>query len=195
MTMKQVRMVCRGNRPLMLHNVQLASPMNAYAKELKRLNGKRVKVDEDRTAIARVEFEGGLYLNESDGPYIPGANVLASLIEGAKVKRAGKKVERGVLIQSFECPLIYDGPRDVEGLWGGGTSKYVDIRPVTVQTSKVDRCRPIFHEWKIEVDLIVDETALDYTEFVEITQLAGKMAGLGDYRRVYGRYDVTLSEL
>lgn len=195
MGVREVRMVCTGTRPLLLHNVQLASPLNPYAKRLKTLNSKRVKTDEDRIAMARVEFEGSLYFEEGIGPYLPGANLLASLIEGAKIKRAGRKVERGVVVKDFQCPLIYRGPRDIEGLWGGGESEYVDIRPVTVTTSKVDRCRPIFREWAIEAVVLVDEGAIDYEEFVEVAHLAGRMAGLGDYRRVYGRYEVELTEL
>lgn len=192
--MKSVKIVCTGTRPLMVHNVRLASPMNPYARELKKLNSKRVKTDEDRLAMAKVEFEGGLYYDEEIGPYLPGANLLASLIEGGKVKRAGKKIERSVQVVEFELPLIYRGPRDIEGLWGNGESEFVDIRPVTVTTSKVDRCRPIFRNWAIEATLLVDEGGMNYDEFAEVAKLAGAMAGLGDYRRQFGRYDVSLSE-
>lgn len=193
---RRVRMVCRGTQPLLLHNVQLASPMNAYAKRLKALNSKRTKTDEDRLAIAQVEFEGSLYFDEEIGPYMPGQNVLASLTEGAKIIRAGKKIERGVAVETIQCPLIYAGPRTVEGLWNGGEkSAFVDIRPVTVQTSKVDRCRPIFRDWAIEAVVLVNESALDYEEFQTVAELAGTMAGLGDYRKAYGRYNVELVEL
>lgn len=193
--MKKYQLTGTGTRPLLLHNVRLASPMNPYAKRLKALNSKRVKTDEDRLAMARVEFEGGLYFDEALGPYIPGPNVLACLIEGAKIKRWGRKVERGVQVMDFAIPLIYQGPRDIDGLWGGGESEFVDIRPVTVQTSKVDRCRPIFHDWVFETEVLLDESALDPDDFAEVVKLAGSMAGLGDYRRAYGRFDAGLIEL
>lgn len=195
MGIRHARIVCTGTKPLLLHNVQLASPLNPYAKELKALNSKRVKTDEDRLAVARVEFEGSLYFEDGIGPYIPGQNVLASLIEGAKITRSGRKVERGVTIESFQCPLIYEGPRTVEGLWGNGESRFVDLRPVTVQSSKVDRCRPYFPQWAIEATLFVDESALDWDDFLSIAKMAGAMAGLGDYRRVYGRYSAEVTEL
>lgn len=195
MGVRQVSMLCTGTTPLLMHNVQLASPLNPYAKELKRINGKRSKTDEDRFAVARVEFEGGMYFEEGIGPYLPGPNVKASLIEGAKVKRMGVKIKRGVTVTDFKCPLIYQGPRTVEALWGDGKSEFVDMRPVTVQTSKVDRCRPYFRDWKIEATVLLDEGALDYSDFEEIAMLAGAMAGLGDYRSVYGRYSVELTEL
>lgn len=189
--MKRVTMTCVGTRPILLHNVRLASPLNPYAKRLKALNSNRSKTDEDRIEIARVEFEGSLYYDNELGPYIPGENVTACLVEGAKIKRGGKKIERGVQVMSFQCPLLYDGPRTIEGLWNGGESEFIDIRPVTVQTSKVDRCRPIFRNWVIEVDLVVDEGVLDFAEFKTHAEQAGKYAGLGDYRKAFGRFEVS----
>lgn len=191
----KVRLTGTGTRPLLMHNVQLASPLNAYAKQLKALNSKRVKTDEDRIAVARVEFEGSLYFDPEIGPYVPGPNVLASLVEGGRLTKAGKKVERGVNVNDFQMPLIYRGPRDVESLWGGGESEYVDIRTVVVQRNKVDRCRPIFREWAFEAEVLLDPTVIDLAEFIEVARNAGAMAGIGDYRRMYGRYSVVVEEI
>ncbi len=191
----KVRMTATGTRPLLIHNVRLASPLNAYAKRLKALNGKRNKTDEDRLEVARVEFEGSLYHNDEIGPYIPGPNVFRSLIGGGRLTKAGKRIERGVLLDEVEIPLIYRGPRDVEGLWGGGESDFVDVRTVVVMRSKVDRCRPIFRDWKFEVDLTLDPSAIDLDEFVQVAKNAGAMEGIGDYRLMYGRYSVEIEQL
>lgn len=191
----KIRMTCTGTRPLLLHNVQLASPLNPYAKKLKALNSKRTKTDEDRLEIARVEFEGSLYYDPQIGPYMPGQNLFRSLIGGARLIKAGKKIERGVVIADFQLPLVYSGPRDVEGLWGNGESEYVDIRPVTVQRNKVDRCRPIFRDWLVEADVVIDPKAIEYDEFVEVARLAGEMEGLGDFRTMYGRFSTEVSEI
>lgn len=188
-------MTCTGTRPLLLHNVQLASPMNPFSKKLKALSSKRVKTDEDRIEIARVEFEGSLYFDPDLGPYIPGQNLLRSLIGGARLIKAGKKIERGVVIADFQLPLVYSGPRDVEGLWGDGESEFVDIRPVSVQRNKVDRCRPIFRNWLVEADIVIDPKAIEYGEFCEVARLAGEMEGLGDFRTMYGRFDAQVSEV
>lgn len=193
--MKQFEITCTGTRPLLLHNVRLASPLNPFAKEMKRLNAPRIKTDEDRMAMARVEFEGGLYFDDVLGPYIPGGNFLASIQEGAKIKRGGKKVERGVTILEFELPLIYRGPRTVEGLWNGGDSEFIDLRPVKVAQSRVDRCRPYFKDWQIQGTAIIDESVLEEAEFRDYVMLAGKMAGLGDFRKQYGRYTVEITEV
>lgn len=184
----KVRLTGSGTRPLIMHNVRLASPLNPYAKQLKALNSKRVKTDEDRLEIARVEWEGGLYHDTSIGPFIPAANLLASLIGGAKLIKAGKKVERGVVVDGLEFPLVYDGPRDVEKLWGNGESEFVDMRPVKVQTSRVDRCRPIFRDWIFEAEILIDPKIIEIDEFRTVAENAGRFEGLGDYRRLFGRY-------
>jgi hypothetical protein len=49
----------------------------------------------DPWQIARLEFEGGLYWDDKLGPYMP-ANMLRNrLATGARLIRAGKKIERG----------------------------------------------------------------------------------------------------
>lgn len=188
----KVRISATGTRPLLMHNVQLASPLNSYSKRLKAMNSKRVKTDEDRYEIARVEWEGGLYFDEEIGPYVPGPSVYRSLIDGARLTKAGKKIERGVTLSDLVHPLIYKGPRDLVGLWGGGESEYVDIRTARVGTSKIDRCRPIFRAplpgWGFEADCLIDPKVIDFEEFSEIAANAGEMAGIGDYRLMYGRY-------
>ena len=191
----KVRLTATGTRPLLQHNVQLASPLNRYSKALKAANSKRTKTDEDRVAIARIEFEGSLYFDEQVGPFIPGQNVLASLVEGGRLTKAGKKIERGVMIEDLVLPLVYRGPRDVEGLWGGGESEFVDMRTVVVQRNKVDRCRPIFREWAFEADILIDPSVIDLDEFTDVARNAGAMAGIGDYRRLFGRFDVRVQEL
>lgn len=191
----KVRLTATGTRPLLLHNVQLASPLNAYAKRLKAMNSKRVKTDEDRLEIARVEWEGSLYFDPEIGPYVPGPNVFRSLINGARITKAGKKVERGVVVTELVFPLIYKGPRDMDGLWGNGESEFIDIRTVKVQQSKVDRCRPIFRSWKFEAELLLDPKIIDLAEFTDVAKNAGELEGIGDYRLMYGRFSTEVEPL
>lgn len=191
----KVRLTAKGTRPMLMHNVQLASPLNRYSKQLKQLNSKRVKTDEDRMAVARVEFEGSLYFDAEVGPYVPGPNLLASLVEGGRLTKAGKKIERGVNVDDLVMPLAYSGPRDIDGLWGDGESEFVDIRTVVVQRNKVDRCRPVFREWAFEADILLDPAVIDLDEFREVANNAGAMAGIGDYRRMYGRFSVEIAAL
>ena len=185
-----VSVTCKGTRPLLMSNPQAASPMNFWAKEMKKISGKRKKTDDDYKELARLGFESALYIDDEIGPYLPAANLLASIIEGAKINRLGKAVERGVVACDFMLPLIYKGPRTVEELWNDGESEFVDIRSVNVSRQKVDRCRPIFREWTVEAEYMVDPKIMDFETFRDICVLAGQMAGVGDYRKLYGRFEV-----
>lgn len=184
----KIHLTCVGTRPLLMHNIRLASPFDPYARQLKALNSKRNKTEEDRMEVARVEFEGSLYYDEELGPYLPGGNLFMCLIHGGRQSKSGKKVERGIVVTDFQLPLLYDGPRTIPDLWGSGTSRYVDIRSVTVGGSKIDRCRPIFHQWSLETDLLLDPQFIELEEFERIAETSGLIAGLGDYRLLYGRF-------
>lgn len=194
-----VKLVARGTRPLLMHNVRLASPLNSFAKELSRLNKAKPssrRTDEDRLEIARVEWEGGLYFDDEVGPYVPASWVFKSVLEGARLGRRGQKIEGGLTVVELVHPLIYRGPRNVEGLWGnGGDSEWVDFRTVRVGQAKVDRCRPIFSQWAFEADLLVDPAVLDVAELEDIVKIAGQLKGIGDYRQQYGRYDAVIEKL
>lgn len=193
----KARLTATGTRPLLMHNVRLASPLDPYAKDLKRLNGKpsSKRTDEDRMEIARAEWEGGLYFDPAIGPYVPASWVFKSLVEGARLTKAGKKIERGVMVQEMVHPLIYRGQRDLDGLWGNGSSEFVDIRTARVGQAKVDRCRPIFREWAFEAELFVDPSAIDLDELREVARNAGALIGIGDYRMLFGRYEASVDEL
>ena len=127
------------------------------------------------------------------GPYLPIVNVYMSLHTGAKTKKLGKHIERGVMPAGDGIlPLVYDGPRDVESLWGDGMSEFVDVRPARVGTNKVDRCRPRFNQWLVEAEFVVDTNVIDYEDFCDVARIAGELVGLGDYRLLYGRYEATV---
>lgn len=201
----KVRATLTGTSPLLMHNAQLSDPLNKYSKELKVFTSKKRKTEEDHRTMSRIEFEGGLYVHaDSNGPYIPGINVLRSLVEGGRINKLGKDVERGLTltIDSNECPLIYQGPRDVAGLWGDGESEFVSRMSVKNQAARVMRTRPIFKEWAIEAEFEIDPgiiTSLDVMQ--QIAGNAGQLAGLGDYRPssphggIFGRYDVEVVAL
>lgn len=192
----RVHLRATGTRPLLVHNVRLASPLDPIVKQIKQITSKKTKTDDDRLAIARLEFEGGLYHDPVIGPYLPGVYMLRCLQEGAKFTREGKKIERGVVMEDFMMPLIYKGPRTIEELWGDdGDSEFVDMRTVVVSRQKVDRCRPIFNQWVIETTLYADPEVLNFEDLERIAANAGKMEGLGDYRSMYGRFTAQLVNL
>lgn len=196
----KARLNITGVTPLMQHNVQLASPLNRYAKEMKRISGKRVKTDEDRLDLARIEFEGGLYLDADLGPIVQTQAIQKVLVEAARITKAGKKIERGVQPLGTVVKLEYRGPRTVDGLWnagdGGIDSPFVDYRSVKVQQNRVDRCRPIFRDWSLTSEVWLDESLLDLDELVEIVDRAGSMVGLLEARTIgFGRFSAAVEEI
>lgn len=190
-----VKINIRGTAPLITHNVRLANPLDPIARQMKVISGKRKKTDEDYEALARLEFEGGLYLaTDGTGPMIPGANVAKCLVEGARITKQGKQVERGVLVNEIEIPLLYEGPRDVESLWKR-QEDFVSCMAVKVGTSRVMRTRPIFRDWALECTAVVDGSLLNLEQFSEIVDQASAMAGLCEMRPRYGRFHAVVEKV
>ena len=50
----------RGIAPLLMHNGQLANPLNPLAKEMKKVTSVRTKTDEHHLELQRLEFLAGL---------------------------------------------------------------------------------------------------------------------------------------
>jgi hypothetical protein len=178
-----------------MHSAQAASPSNKFAKAMKEFSSKRTKTDEDRAAMARIDWEAALYYDEEIGPYIPGENIFACLLGGARITKNGKKIERGLSIETFQAPLFYAGPRDKEALWGDGESPFVDYRTVRIGQQRVERCRPWFPEWEFTADFVLDYSIMELEEFERIAADAGRFEGLGDFRRMYGRFDAKVELL
>lgn len=190
--MRNFTLTLNGMTPMLMHNVQLADPLNKFVKASKPISGKRKKTDEDHLELARIEFMGSLYYDKELGPIMPANNIEACLREGAKRIKQGKNIERGLSIVDPVTPVLYDGPRDIDGLWGDGESEFVNRASVKVQTSRVMRTRPVFNEWKIVVNGVFDETVLDEDTLDEICRLSGTRSGLGDWRPRYGKFTHTL---
>lgn len=199
----KVRITLTGSSPLLMHNAQMSDPLNEQSKKLKEYSSKKRKTEEDHHMMSRIEFEGGLYFQPDIGPFIPGINVLRSLVEGARINKLGKDVERGLTLTTHECPLVYDGPRTIEGLWGNGPgSPYVSRMSVKNQAARVMRTRPVFKDWSLETDFEVDTGIITNLDVVkQIAENAGQLAGLGDYRPssphggTFGRYGTRVEAL
>src|SRR6266496_1184633 len=134
-----------GTAPLLMHGNGLDDPISDDAKRMKRISAKRVKTDEDHIAMRRIEFESGLYLDPEAGPFLPGPNIAKALLNAAKIRRQGPKIERGLILVSPVNPLQYDGPRDVSGLWNAPRFRHVVPAKLNGKAT-VMRCRPIFAE-------------------------------------------------
>lgn len=188
--MKNFTITLTGEAPILMHNAQLSDKFNPITKAMSAINAKRTKkTDDDEWEMRRLEFVGGLYHDPDLGPYIPAENIEACLAKAAGLTRNGQDVKRGVRITTAAAPLVYDGPRDVDGLWNDGdTSGHVHFASVKVGQARIIRTRPIFRQWAVEFDGIIDPNILDPESLDQFIGKAGSMIGLGDWRPRFGTF-------
>lgn len=184
---EQMTFKVRGVAPLLMHNGRLSNPLNEYAKEMKRLSGKRNKTDDDYAEMARVEFLGGLYTDDSGHPVVPGELIEATLIAGAKKKRSGPAAKAGVIVDG-NFPLQYKGPKTAEKLVEN--VNFHNCSPVKVQQNRVMRTRPQFDEWAVEFTVHYLPEQANKEDVKEWVEVAGRMCGFGDWRPRFGRFEI-----
>jgi len=187
--METLSVILKSNGPMLMHSVKLGNPLDPATKAHKQLTSKRKKTDEDYEAIAKSEWMNSLYFNDTLGVNIPIQNIRKSLLEGARLNKLGKGIERGVVFADMEVKLIYDGPADPEKLWKDG--RFTDARSVVISRARLVRFRPIFAKWQTAlVKLFYNENVINMEDILNSWVNAGRMIGLGDYRPLFGKYDV-----
>jgi len=189
----QIEMV--GTRPLLCHNVQMADTQNQHARDLKLLTKKKTKTDEDYRQMARTEWFGGLYIDESIlGPVMPTANIRRCLKAAATVTKQGKAVERALAFVDFAIPIAYDGPREIAKL--RDDPAFQNRAMVRVGMTRVARVRPQFAQWALTAEARFIDDAMNLDDFQRVVELAGEIEGLGDNRvNGYGRFVGTVKVL
>jgi hypothetical protein len=151
---------------------------------------KRNKTEDDQIEMRRLEWTGGLVLDDDGHPALSAPMLLGSWRDGAKKTKEGKALVQAVLLDKTFYPIKYDGPNDVDELWQDG--HFSDTRRAGQGRSGVMRTRPIFRNWSVIVTANVDPDALDMDRIIPCIDAAGTYAGIGDYRPAksgqYGRY-------
>jgi hypothetical protein len=194
-----VTITITGTAPLLMHNSTLANPLHPLTKSLKKITSKPSQrwVDEDHIAKYRIQFEGALYHDSEQGPYMPGTNIAKALQEGAGliVRGMGAKVKRGVFLVSPINPLRYDGPRDITGLFNDQRFQRVlpvNGNPSASKKSTVMSCRPVFLNWSCTATALINPATIGLDDLEKAIKAAGQMVGLGDWRPWHGRFDATV---
>ena len=184
----KINMEIVGVSPLLMHNEQLSDPDNSYTRQIKELTSKRTNATEkDKEHISKLEWFGGLYLDDKREIVVPTANFLRCLREAASITKKGRHVARAVLPSQLSMPLLLDGPRIAESIWPNPV--YIDQRQVKVGQGRIKRTRPIFPKWALNASFELLEDVLDFQDLVNITEMAGRATGLGDARILgYGRF-------
>lgn len=189
--MKQHQLTFRlnGIAPLLMHNGSLADPFNPITKEMKKVSGKRKKVDSDFEEMARLEFLGGLYVNKEGRPIIPGILVESAIINGAKKDKNGGVFKSGVFCEG-DFLLKYKGPATAEALEKDASFRLTC--GVKVGQARIMRTRPMFSEWSVEVVVTYMPDVVDKDMVIQAIKKAGELVGLGDWRPRFGRFDVEI---
>jgi hypothetical protein len=177
-----------GTTPLLTHNPRLADPEDEITREIAGITSKRKKTDEDRRAVARLEWFGGLYLSDDNRPSIPTANIHKCLIEAGKTRKLGKQIGRAVAFLDFMVPIVYDGPTAPDKLYQRLEFRH---RATVVNNGRgrVVRVRPKFPAWGSIATVELLEDMLNPGDLREIASLAGMIEGLAEARtQGFGRF-------
>jgi hypothetical protein len=187
---ERVEFHIRGLSPHLQSNGQMADPLNKFAKALKEYTSKQKKTDADHRAIADVEWEGGLYVDEHGRPCVPGTVIEGAIWEAAKLVRQGPKVRAGVSSDE-NWPLIYDGPKSLDKL--RADPNFRDRRMVTNKGGggKVPRTRPRFATWELKFAVELRNDIISRDVVIHLVSLLGNRIGLSDDRRkAGGRFEI-----
>lgn len=187
--MELIKIKITGTSPLMMHADTLANPLSPITRAHKELTSKRKKTDDDHIAIAYSEFVAGCYWDKTDGFFIPGQNVDATFLGGAKLQKLGVHWKRAALVLENRIKLLHDGPSTPEGLWGD--KAFVDVRGVKVGTAKLMRYRPVFLNWAAELSVSINTDVLDLQEAKKAIEDGGALIGTCEYRPRFGRFGVS----
>ena len=188
---RQFKVTIHG-RQLLMHNGQLADPLNPFTKSLKAVTSTRKKSDDDHEKIAEIEFQGGLYFDNALGPYLPGHVIDAVITEGARKKKLGKIFESCVHTMDDAYALQYTGPRTREKLWAD--PKFRARRGCGVQMARVIRTRPKFTDWSAAFDIELFPCELNPAQVKQAIVDAGIYVGVGDFRPRFGLFTVKAFE-
>lgn len=180
-----------GIAPLLMHNGALADPSSDCAKEISKITSlpKKQKTEAKLMELHRLEFMGGLYLNGDELPCIPGENIESMLVMAAKgtEKNLHKSISSGVWCEA-SFPLIYKGPKTADEMWDSG--RFHLTKSATIQRKKVQRTRPIFREWAVDVRINYNPDVVNVDSIKACLVMAGTQVGLCDWRPKYGRFSV-----
>lgn len=186
---KIVKIRIVGISPLLMNNPAKMVKNNANNDALKA--GKKVYVPEE-------EAKAAAYINGDGQFYIHASSFKASIINpggGASGRKIGKygaasRVVAGMLVVSDQA-IICD-PKSHKPAKGYS----IDERRGVRNKAGIIIWRPRFEEWETTITVEVDEDFVTVPQLIELLNLSGKVAGVGDFRPQkrgpFGRYTAEL---
>jgi len=181
-----------GASPLLMHNGQLANPLNEWTMKIKEITSKHhsKKTDADGIELRRLEFHGGLYYDEEKkAPMIPDVFIEGTIRDAARDKKKGPTINAGLSVYPDKIPLIYKGTKDRVALYKDGN--FVDNRIIKLDKKRaIVRTRPRFDKWELEFEIKIIDEILSMKDVADFLTKAGTFKGIGDYRPKFGRFIV-----
>ena len=179
-----------GVTPLLINRFTEAAAEEATKGNRASTVGTRPPPRED--AKARLYFAK---LNGKNVPVMPTTNILRSITEGGRFFKSGKSkittirhsiIPAAMAIETIYVAIEHKKPWDVD-------SRAIR-NPAT--GGRFLRYRPVFYDWALSFDLLIDEELLSEPLSREIVDAAGKRIGLGDFRPdckgPFGRFRVDI---
>jgi hypothetical protein len=180
-----------GETPLLMSSGEVDRESELY-REYRALSKARAKTIEQEAQLRELEWHTRIYFDEELGPYIPGKNIKEMLRSAATKWKLGESVKRSLVVPDYRIPLIYDGPRDLKGLWEADFRYTAMVANAGAGAGRVERTRPCFDNWSLEFEVAFDTDELDEDSFVQVVQRSMKY-GLGDYRPEFGAFIASTS--
>lgn len=190
--------------PTLLHNGRLNDPFQPISAMLKEVNSRRQKTEKVIKLVADLEWLGSFYPSEPGEaeihddvlsftgfgvPNWPQEALEGMLKEAAAQHKLKQKFRAGVLIQNRSI-IDFGEKKTIEQIFRDPA--YRDYRAVKLKgkTIGIMRCRPIFHNWKLQVEVQYMEELLNAQQITTVIETAGQRIGLSDYRPETGRFTV-----
>ena len=188
--MDEIKLRLVGETSLITHNNRLANPLDKYSQAIGLKSGKRKKTIDDIWELARIEWEGGMYL--VDGKIKIPMRVLNKVMErGATKQKNGQLWKTGCILNSDFSELNYSGktinvtengevPNSNLDEWFKDKNYYQAM--VRVGQSTILRTRPIFHDWVIDFSITFDANVMNGAAIIQAANDAGRLVGLCEWR-------------
>jgi len=154
------------------------------------------KAKEDKLEAERANWREKLYFDENGDTFIPGENFHQCLKDGAqywgqKIPGEGNKTYTDVILKSIVVDDADLGLNKNDPLFIP-FGKNCNGNPSKGKKSgcKVYKIRPILMPWQCTFTFHVMDARLTFPVLNTIINYAGTFAGIGDWRPVYGRFEI-----
>ena len=182
----------RGIVPCIMANGAMADPTYHWAKlarEIKKgVKRGEVMTEQQARDYYHALFIGQLYLLDGKvTPYWPSENVEGMIRRGAMKSKKGQVAKIAITVDD-NAPLLYDGPKDGEGLWND--ERFVFKSRIGGKNGTTINCRCRFPEWEFKFRVLLDKGQADVSDLRRWLEDAGAYIGLSAWTPKHGRFSV-----